>query len=536
MSGNTRIKPQDVDVVIKFGGGLHTRASPDEIDPREAANGFNFVIDIENRNLRNRKPFDKIGTLPNGLQCNGGFSLLKADGTVSTCFQGGGVVYEWDGLTTFTSIGTVNSGSKLRGHWKTQNWPLGTNNKVLITDLAQADVVKEWDGTTFQSTTFTNQAGSGFGNFFAKYLNIDNERAVWGNVKDSGGTTPHMIVGSKTSDYTVISITNVPSSSLSTSDPYFLLTPDLKPVNALVESFGTTMVSSEKGQIFALTGTSAQDFNFLPFFSGSAATGSEAMCDMGNDIIYGRMGRLESVIDTNTFGNSAAADASIKIADVIQGYTGWTLVFNSRTRKLYAFPKDVSEVWVLDTAIRAQGQLSPWMRWKTDREPGWQPTFTDAMLDPIDGLEYVFMGDSTGDIYRVEGTGLNGDGGDTAIETQFLTKLFSAKLDANVYDVTGWIKYQRSQTGTINLTFQYQGTEIFDKSLSIDLPNVSGAHYFGAGAYFGGGFYFGSGSNRLARQKFFPPGQANEFQLLVSYIGNNDISINEIGLRFREAS
>ena len=53
MSGNTKIKPQDVDVVIKFGGGLHTRASPDEIDPREAADGFNFIIDIENRNLRN---------------------------------------------------------------------------------------------------------------------------------------------------------------------------------------------------------------------------------------------------------------------------------------------------------------------------------------------------------------------------------------------------------------------------------------------------------------------------------------------------
>jgi hypothetical protein len=536
MSGNTRIKPQDVDVVIKFGGGLHTRASPDEIDPREAADGYNFLIDIENRNLRNRPPFDKIGTLPNGQQCNGGFSLLKADGTVSTCFQGGGTVYQWNGLTGFTSIGTVNSSSKLRGHWKTQNWPLGANNKVLITDLAQADVVKEWDGTTFQSTTFTNQAGSGFGSFYARYLNIDNERAVWGNVKDAGGTSPHMMVGSKTSDYTVISVTNVPSNSLSASDPYFLLSPDLKPINALVESFGTTMVSTEKGQIFALTGTSAQNFNFQPFFAGSAATGQEAMSDMGNDIIYGRMGRLESVIDTNTYGNAAAADASVKIANVIDGYTGWTLVFNSRTRKLYAFPTGVSEVWVLDTAIRAAGQISPWMRWKTDREPAWQPTFVDAMLDPIDGLEYIIMGDSTGDIYRVEGTGVAGDGGEININVQFLTKLFSAKLDANVYDVTGYIKYQRASTATINLTFQYQGTEIFDKSLSVDLPNVAGAPYFGGGAYFGGGYYFGSVSGRLARQKFWPPGQANEFQLLVDYSGTNNISINEIGLRFREAS
>ena len=31
-----KIGPSDVDVVIKFGGGLHTRASEEEIDPREA--------------------------------------------------------------------------------------------------------------------------------------------------------------------------------------------------------------------------------------------------------------------------------------------------------------------------------------------------------------------------------------------------------------------------------------------------------------------------------------------------------------------
>lgn len=532
-----RIPPQDVDVTIKFGGGLHTRASPDEIDPREAAGGNNFLIDIENRNLRNRPPFDLIGALPSGKQVNGGFSLLQSDGTSKTCFQdSSGNVYSWDGLTTFTRIGTVNANSKLRGHWKSQNWPLGTNNKVLITDLAQQDVIKEWDGSTFQSTTFTNQAGSGFGTFYARYLNIDNERAVWANVKDGSTASPHIIIGSKTSDYTQISVTNVPSSGLGATDPYFLITPDLKPVNALIEAFGTTMVSTEKGQIFNLTGTSAQDFAFTPFYPNSAATGTEAMADMGNDIAYGRMGRLESVIDTNTFGNAAASDMSVKVADILETYTGWTLVFNSRTRKLYAFPKDQSEVWVLDTAIRAAGNISPWMRWVTDHAMAFEPTFVDAMLDPQDGLEYIFMGDSSGNVYRMEGKSNAGDGGTTNVTTKFLTKLFSAKLDASVYDVTGYIKYARSERADINLIFQYQGIEIFDKSLTVSLPSVQGASYFGGGAYFGGPFYFGSLSGRLARQKFSPPAQANEFQLLIEYTGVNNISINEIGLRFTQAS
>jgi hypothetical protein len=56
------------DVKIKFGGGLHTSASADEIDQREAADGQNFLLDLDNRELRNRPPFDLIGTVPNGLR------------------------------------------------------------------------------------------------------------------------------------------------------------------------------------------------------------------------------------------------------------------------------------------------------------------------------------------------------------------------------------------------------------------------------------------------------------------------------------
>lgn len=533
MSGNKKIGPEDVNVVLKFGGGIHSKASPDEIDPREAADGFNFVIDLENRNLRNRPPFDLIATVPNAQAIRGGGSLLKTDGTITTLFQAGGVVYKWDGTTGFTNVGTCNSGSKLRGQWQSHTWNL--TDKLLFTDLALLDVIKEWDGTTFASTSFTNEAGTAFGTFSAKYLNISNERAVFSNVKDFSATTPHLIVGSTRSDYTKITITNRPSSSLNEGDPFFLLSPDLKPINGHIEAFGTTLISTEKGQLFNLSGSTSKDFAFSPFYPGSSASGSESMVDVGNDVIYGRQGRIESVIDTNTFGNSQASDITAGIADIIEKYTGWTAVFNSRLRHVYLFPTGVSEVWVIDTAIRAAKQISPFMRWKTDHALAFQPTFAMSMLDPIDGLEYVFMGDSSGNIYRMEGTGSNGDGGTNEIELQFLSKLFSANLDAQIYDIEGYIKYQRNDTATINLTFQYQGMEVFDKSISIDLPVTATVSYFGGPAYFGGQFYFGTFAGRLARQKFIPPGDANEFQLLVEYIGNNNIIINEIGLRFRAA-
>src|SRR5215469_11132887 len=104
-----KIGPEETNITLKFGGGLHTRASPDEIDGREAAGGFNFLIDVQNRNLRNRQPFDLIGTAPNASPIMGGASLLKTDGTVTTIFQAGTTVYKWDGHSTFTSKGSASS-------------------------------------------------------------------------------------------------------------------------------------------------------------------------------------------------------------------------------------------------------------------------------------------------------------------------------------------------------------------------------------------------------------------------------------------
>jgi hypothetical protein len=221
------------------------------------------------------------------------------------------------------------------------------------------------------------------------------------------------------------------------------------------------------------------------------------------------------------------------IQDRIQSYSGWTIKFNSRTRRAYALPSGVSECWVLDTPVLQDQKLSPWMRWTTQHSMAFQPTFIESMLDPIDGLEYIFMGDSSGNVYRMEGSGTSGDGGTSTLDMQFLSKLFSAQLDAVGYDIEGYVKYTKVDSGTITLTFKYQGVEIFDRSITISLPAISSASYYGGSAYYGGNFYYGTFVGSLARQKFIPPGDANEFQVLVEYSGNAAQSINEIGIRFR---
>lgn len=546
------VKPKDLDLKIKFGGGLHTRASADEIDAREAADGQNFQLDLDNRELRNRQPFDLIGTVPNAAEIRGGGSLLKADGTVSTWVQAGSKVYEWDGAATFTQIGTCSATAKLRGHWRSHNWTL--DDKLIVTDLNLIDTVKEWDGTTFQNVTFTKENDTAFGSFYAKYVHVEDERAIFSNVRDAGSYSPHLMVGSTVSDYTQISVANLPSSSLSTSDPFYLLTPDLKPINGMVSAFGAMVLSTEKGRLFNLSGSSAKDFSFDTFFPGSYASGAESLAYIGTDIIYGRQGRLESVRDTASFGNSEADDLSKEIADAIEAYSGWTVAYNSRVNKVYLFPVGQSECWVFNPAMRTTralqsgptGQfiqnpepqkLSPWMRWKTNHALAFQPTFVMSMLDPVDGLEYVFMGDSSGNFYRVEGTGAAGDGGSASIDTSWTSKVFSAPLDAEVYQLHGYLKYKKSAAATVTLTFLYAGRSAFDQSVTITLPAPTGQSYFGGAVYFGGTYYFGVPfSNRLIRQYFDVPGQGSDFQVRVDVSGATDINLNEIELRFKVAS
>lgn len=532
----SKVGPDDYHLVIRFGGGLNTRASEQDINDREAADGKNFLLDLENRELKRRPPFDLVATAPNAGQINGGGSLLKSDGTVKAFIQAGDTVYDFDGESFDASpvLDTVSSSARLRAHFNSHMWTLG--DKVLITDLALAEVVKEWDGTTWADSAFLSNPSTSFGTFFSKYCFVSNERAFFANVKDPGATTPHMIVGSKRGDYLTLSVNDRPSSGLSAEDPFFLLAPDLKPINGLVDAFGNVLISSEQGQIFNLTGADAQDFAFSSFYPGSAAIGRESMAYIGNDVIYGRRGRLESVSDTDRFGDSEADDLSRLVADTIKDYTGWIVVYNSRLNRVYLFPDNQSEVWVFQTSMK-DGQLSPWMKWTTTHGIAFQPTFVAPMLDPSDGLEYVFMGDSSGNVYRLEGTGTSGDAGTNEIQAEFLTKLYTleAPPGQEVFEIEGDIKYRKSEAFTVELVFEYAGINIFNQSITIDCPAAEGGSYYAGSSYYGGEFYYGSISGRLSRQRFFAPGQSTDLQVRVKVTGAADFAISEIGLRFKAA-
>ena len=542
---------REFELQMKFGGGIHSRASEDEIDPREAKDGQNVQLDLENRELRNRDPYDIVGTVPNAAEIRGFATLRKADGSVSFLVQAGTTVYDWDG-SSFTSKGTVSASANLRGR-KEANWIL--EDKVLITDLSLAQPVMEYDGTTLQNSSF-NLAGS----FLAKYVFVAAERAIFANVVSNGVATPHVIAGSQRDDYTVLSVTDRPSSSLNVQDPWFLVTPDIKPVNGLVQAFTSTdavgtgqdqrvAVSSENGVLSKINGSDATNFVITELYPESAATGDESLRFSGNDIVYGRQGRIESLAASDRYGDVAEVDLSVPIKDMIETYTEWTTVYNSRNQRIYFFPSGESELWVLfkeliGTSEAQGGTLSPWSKWTTQHSLAFQPTAVMNMYDPDDGLEYVFMGDSSGNIYRLEGTGLSGDAGSADIQMEFLSALARVPKEAQVYKITGSIDYRSNLSNTVKLRFEYAGEAVFNEDVEITLPAVDsadGADHWGAtgaeASYWGGDFYWNVPfAGRLTRQQFTPAGQSNAFQVRITVEGVNKVEINQINLNFEAAS
>lgn len=520
-------------IILTFGGGQNSRRRPGDIDINECVDGSdNFDLDQQYLSLQKRKAFDLVATAPNSGEIRGYAQLIKRDGTVSTLIQAGGTVYQWDQVAAFTNVGSVSASAKLRGP-REHNFTL--DQYVIITDLEQQEVVKKWDGTTF-----SNLAHNLTGNFHARYCRVHKERAFYGNVKSQTTDLPHVLVGAKRGNAEVLSVADRPASTLSLEDPFFLVTPDLRPINGLESAFGAFIVSTKRGQLYQLSGSSAFDFEIRDFYPGSSVSGDEAMVNIGNDIALGLPARIESLSGTINFGDVESDDLTLPISPSVEDVTSWTLVYDRRGRKLYCFPDNQAACWVLfKPLLDSQKQWSPWAKWTTGHSSDFQPTCVMSLIHPDSGQDLVYFGDSMGRIFQLQGDSAK-DGGTDNVTVSRTTGLIRGLPEGSVFDVEGWILYRKNVLTTVTLTFQFAGKGLFDKSLIIVLPASDNlAVYNGAGsgeAYYGGAYYYGSTfSDRLSIQNFGPPGLNSHFQIRIDVESQGDIDIQEIGLKFRTA-
>ncbi len=518
----------DLSLVLKFGGGQNSSASEDEIDARECALGQNFSLDRDNRNFKNRAPIDLLGTAPNGAEIRGFATLVEENGTVTMLVQAGNTVYSFSVSGGFVQVGTVNSLMQMRGHLH-QYWAL--EDKVIITDLNLRDVVMEWDGGTL--TDMTHNLG---GEFKAKYLFVDDERARYANVISNSVATPHMIVSSKLSDHDNLSTSDRPTSALGADDPYFVLTPDLRAVNGIASAFGIMAVSSDLGSMYKIIGQDTSDTSIDKLYPRSFASGDEGMIYSGNDINYGRVGRIESLASTDRFGEVSTDDLSVPIKDEIIDLKNWTIAYNPRTDKTYYHSSGKQFIWEYSKNVAGSG-VSPWVKLTTSNAFAMNPSTMMMLIDPDDGLEYIFMGDSSGNVFRLEGTGTSGDAGANDIVTRWRSKLFKLPPEMSTFNFEGHVSYRSGTDETITIKFLFAGSEPSNESFTVPINGTQGTTFWGGSNFWGGDVYWGVPfQGRFRRETFDTAANSEEFQIEVEYEGSGTIEINEIGIRFSGAS
>lgn len=471
--------------ILTFGGGVNQRDDIN-IDIDECVEGENFRLQEQSRSLQPRLPFDLKGTAPNGLETRGIMQLKTTTGTKTTLSQNGGVVYSVSSSFVYTDESTnppnpltvtVDAGSKLRSLF----W--GLDDYLVITDIAKLTPVLNWDGTTLAVHT---HAIVGVTNLYAKYA-VEFGGRVWlFNVTTDSSDLPHVMIASAFEDPQVFdSAKRAGDATFSTGDEaFFLATPDLKPINGVVKFFETVYISTEDGLLFKLTGSDSTNYAIVGAYAGSSSLGDEAMVNIGNDMMYmRRSGQIELLSTTERFGDVSADDASRWIRDETQNLTSAIGVYDQSVDLVHFFVG--GKILTFSKLVYATEQLSPWVIDTTQHPCNFDTSAVAYIEAPDDNtVNAVYFGDMKGNLFAMNGSGGNGDGGTSLIRTTRKTKLIT-EIDGINDLVHGRLVYRRKGLATVQMDLEW--TESY-ATTSISIPLK--AAIVSAGTYF-----YGSQSN-----------------------------------------
>lgn len=476
---------------VFYGAGLNENQYP---HPSEAAQGsYNFDLKKDSSFLFPRMPFDLMATATGGGDIRGLLQLITRADVETTLVQNAGSVQKWSGSSgaaAFSSVATITSVSQLRDTY----WAL--DDYLVITDLQKMTPVSKWDGATF--STLTTGLGS---SLFAKYGIVHRGRVWLFNVKTTTDT-PHLMVASAFETPTSYDTTKraVSGTFVTGNEAFYMLTPDLRPINGVALSLsGDLIVSTKEGRLFKLTGSDSRDYAWVDFYAYSASIGDESMISAGNDIFYMRKGAaIESLIATQNYGDVAADDVSRWIPETVKNLTGAIAAYDQQnqkvlwfiTEKILVLYKDLFYGGAVVDELGTKLKLSPWSVYTTTHDSAFTTSCAKYMKIPGTANYSVLFGDSSGRIYNLNGTG-DGDAGSTDITlnrgTRFLGE--EAKLNYAKTIPKARIRYQRTQECSISVALEW-GDEYNTSTASVTLKGLLDAD---VAAYFGGSFYFNDG-------------------------------------------
>ncbi len=463
-----------------FSGGIN-ELNDIAISPDEAILGQNFELGLGNTKFKPRKPFDLVGTATNAGKIHGLHQLIERDGTKTTLVAAGTDMYEYDGVT-FTDVGNINVNGELHDF----AWEL--DQTIIIVDRAKVEQVLEWDGTTL--STLTTGLGA---NLFAKYGLQANGRAFLGNLTTGVTANPHMLVASAfedREDYDTSARGGAGGFSTG-NEAFFLLTPDFRPINGMVEFQQDIVISTEGGKLFRLVGDDASNYRFVDYYAGSSAIGDNAFVDAGDDIFFMRAGGvIESLKSTDRYGDVGTDDISLPVRETTLDQVSTRIIYDQSNRKVFFFLS--SKILVLFKDL-INSKLSPFSIYKTTHASAFNTSAARYMQSPTTATltNSVFFGDDDGNIYDLNGIGELGDAGTDLIDT-----IRKFPLQDFTYDqiLAGSVFYRRLGECDLNMQFDW-GDERNETDLTVRLKGTTGltGNFYGGEQYYAGDFYYSEG-------------------------------------------
>lgn len=509
--------------ILTFGGGLNEQDDIN-IDVDECVEGQNFLLSKFQKSYRPRQPFDLKGTAPNGADIRGLMQLTKKSNLMTTLTQAGNTVYGVDSSFAFTSRGTVNAGSRLRGMY----W--GLDDLLVVTDLDKLTPVKQWDGTTFSTMVHGIPAVT---NFYAKYAVEFAGRVFYFNITTDAVDNAHVMYASAFQTYNTLNTAKRSKDSTFTTgnEAFFMTTPDLREINGVAVFYKTLVISTKAGRTFRLTGTDSKSYDFEEFYAGSASVGDEAIVNIGNDVMWVRHGgHIDFMTSTTNYGDVSADDASKWIPNSTAGLTAAMTVYDMSTQRVLFFVPN--KILVFDKEIYYSSNLSPWSAYTTQMPSNLTCNAAMFLKSPADGKWTTYFGDATGHIYDLNGTGAGGDSGTHSIKTSRKTRMIT-ELDGMRNCFVGRIVHRRHGVMDLQMDLEWEdegttttaliplkaallsaGTNLYNSSSSpvyygddgsLD-PSVSKAYYNMGGVM----------DARVSTAGFDPPGRGHAFFLTLS--------------------
>lgn len=477
---------------MKFFGGINER-DDFNISIQEATAGYNFDLDPLRGTLKPRLAQDLVTTTPNASEITGIMELIKRDNSQTILIAAGTDVYQYTS-GGHIDVGNITADGRLRG----THWPL--DDILVITDLQKNNVVKQWNGSAFATLTHNITAVT---DLYAKYAIVWNGRVWLANITADSTETQHMLLASEFENVNQFDpATRSGDAGFTGDEAFFILAPDLKPINGIQVFFGTVVVSTESGKLFKLTGSDSTDFNFEEFYPGSASKGEEAIVNIGNDLLFFREGHvIESLSDTQRFGDVSTDDISWWIANTVKESCDLRAVYDRERQKVLWFCDTSEQVLVLDKLSMLkprQGEhgeaLSPWTFYRTTMSNGFVTKAAIAMRRPFTTAENrtVWWGDDAGQIFDLYGSG-SGDAGTENIEVFRKSKHISSMdsgLNLKQELLIGGVNYRRKARVDLDITGDWS-QEYNRETVTVPLKAPA---VIASGGFFGGDFYFGGNS------------------------------------------